>query len=260
MRLRGSSRSSLFSPAAHATPPRPTLPPQTAIKRALQIPVIANGGIETLADAEECLRVTRCDAVMASEGLLADPWMFARGGALSAGAAASKALAPAAEDALPPSSAAGGRGGAQPGPGKDALAARYLDLVTEHLPAVGLSCARAHLFKMLYEALQLPGHEDLRTRLHQATDLAQMREVAAELRDRDWVARVPEADTGAGAGASAPGGTAGWYWRHRTAPDSSEILEEERRVNEMHAAVDEMMGGGCVANMFGGDEGGGGDY
>lgn len=48
------------------------------VKRAVSIPVVANGGVETRADAERLLEATGADAVMSSEGLLEDPSLFDR--------------------------------------------------------------------------------------------------------------------------------------------------------------------------------------
>lgn len=46
------------------------------VRRAVSIPVIANGGVETKDDALRCLDVTGADAVMSAEALLEDPDMF----------------------------------------------------------------------------------------------------------------------------------------------------------------------------------------
>ena len=46
------------------------------IKRALDIPVFANGGCETRQDVLRCLQATQCDGYMAAESLLANPAMF----------------------------------------------------------------------------------------------------------------------------------------------------------------------------------------
>ena len=48
-----------------------------AVKEALDIPVIANGNVRTRADAERCLAVTGCDAVMSATALLSNPRLFA---------------------------------------------------------------------------------------------------------------------------------------------------------------------------------------
>lgn len=48
------------------------------VKDAVSIPVVANGGVETGADAERLLEETGADAVMSSEGLLENPGLFDR--------------------------------------------------------------------------------------------------------------------------------------------------------------------------------------
>jgi tRNA-dihydrouridine synthase B len=47
-----------------------------AIKDAVAIPVVGNGNIFALADAEKMLRVTGVDGVMVSRGALGNPWLF----------------------------------------------------------------------------------------------------------------------------------------------------------------------------------------
>lgn len=46
------------------------------VKNAVSIPVVANGGVETLRDAQQLLEATGADAVMSSEALLEDPALF----------------------------------------------------------------------------------------------------------------------------------------------------------------------------------------
>jgi tRNA-dihydrouridine synthase len=49
-----------------------------AIRREVEIPLIANGGIATRFDAEMCMRVTGADAIMLAETLLEDPAAMGR--------------------------------------------------------------------------------------------------------------------------------------------------------------------------------------
>lgn len=49
-----------------------------AIKRAVEIPVLANGDITTAQGALEVLQATGCDGVMIGRGALGDPWLFER--------------------------------------------------------------------------------------------------------------------------------------------------------------------------------------
>jgi len=47
------------------------------IKEWVRIPVIANGGIFTVQDAEDCLRVSGADGLMIGRGAVIKPWLFA---------------------------------------------------------------------------------------------------------------------------------------------------------------------------------------
>jgi len=51
--------------------------PIAEIKRALTIPVIANGDITTVADVNQVLQTTGADAVMIGRAALENPWIFA---------------------------------------------------------------------------------------------------------------------------------------------------------------------------------------
>jgi tRNA-dihydrouridine synthase len=46
------------------------------VKEALNIPVIANGGLATYDDCMKCLEYTGCDGVMSSESILEYPALF----------------------------------------------------------------------------------------------------------------------------------------------------------------------------------------
>jgi tRNA-dihydrouridine synthase B len=48
-----------------------------AIKGWLRIPVIANGGIFSVQDAEQCLRISNADGLMLGRGAVIKPWLFA---------------------------------------------------------------------------------------------------------------------------------------------------------------------------------------
>jgi tRNA-dihydrouridine synthase len=47
-----------------------------AVKERLTIPVIANGGIFSVEDARQCLRVSRADGLMLGRGAAIRPWLF----------------------------------------------------------------------------------------------------------------------------------------------------------------------------------------
>ena len=63
------------------------------VKRAVSIPVTANGDVFSGADAAHLLRYTGCDLVMIGRGCFGDPWIFSR---------ANAAIAGEEEPALPP--------------------------------------------------------------------------------------------------------------------------------------------------------------
>eukprot|EP00908_Phaeocystis_cordata_P012809 Transcript_23802.p2 GENE.Transcript_23802~~Transcript_23802.p2 ORF type:complete len:578 (-),score=227.81 Transcript_23802:2292-3806(-) len=103
-----------------------------AVKAALSIPVIANGGIERPEDLERCLAATGCDAVMVSEAALENPALFG-------GAPTSRAT-------------------------QLDVTRQYLRLARAHPPRAS-SVVKAHLFKLLYLALQLDALKPMRDKL-----------------------------------------------------------------------------------------------
>lgn len=93
-----------------------------AVKQALHIPVIANGGIATHADVLRCLDYTGCDAVMSSEAILEHPTLFSP----------THPLHPSPPTAL-------------------AAARAYLAACQRHPPPP--TVVKPHLFKLLYRVL-----------------------------------------------------------------------------------------------------------
>jgi len=85
-----------------------------AVRRALGIPIIANGGVYTLADARACIEATGADGVMSAEGLLEDPALFS--------------------------------GLSVP---RENIAQEYLELARQY-PPFSLRPVRGHLFKLLH--------------------------------------------------------------------------------------------------------------
>ena len=127
-----------------------------AVVRAVDIPVIANGGIGSAADAEACLAQTGAAAVMSSEALLENPALFCRNRDPTSGAYLDQ----------------------------DELASRYLDACEAHPPSKGAVMVRAHLFKFLHHGLK--ENPVLRDELLLARTLPEMRAVAARLADTRW--------------------------------------------------------------------------
>ncbi len=56
-----------------------------AVKKAVSVPVLANGDVFSGEDAAHILRYTGCDGVMIGRGCFGDPWLFARANAALSG-------------------------------------------------------------------------------------------------------------------------------------------------------------------------------
>jgi len=112
------------------------------IKEALDIPVIANGGISTFKDVSFALQEAGVDGVMSSESILENPALFA--------------------DKMYD---------------LDDLTQEYFDMVEKYPGECSSGHVKAHLFKILYKGLM--EHIDLRSMLGKARTMEEMKEVAA---------------------------------------------------------------------------------
>ena len=130
-----------------------------AIKEALKIPVILNGGIQSIDDVNRCMKETSVDGVMSSEAILENPALFT--------------------------------GNVDPDSGEyvdqNRLALEYLAMCdkygTEGMGS-GLKCVRAHMFKFLMYGLKT--NQDLCQRMASSKSLEEIRGVVKDLAERGW--------------------------------------------------------------------------
>ena len=67
--VHGRTREQMYSPEVN-------IAEIAAVKAAVGIPVIANGGIFTAEDAIEMFNATKCDGIMLGRGTMGNPWLF----------------------------------------------------------------------------------------------------------------------------------------------------------------------------------------
>ncbi|GMH53734.1 hypothetical protein TrRE_jg9469 [Triparma retinervis] len=171
------------------------------VRKALSIPVIGNGGIEYNSDIKKMLEATNIAGVMSSEGLLENPSLFTP-------QLDDSELAP--RDILDR---------------QIMLAKEYVELAGIHEPvscggAGGHSTVKAHIFKMLYRALDNERFHDLRNRLGDSKcyKLEQTVGIIDEVEER-----LNGMDDGE---ITFPTEEFSWYRRHRQPVNAREPVEE----------------------------------
>lgn len=173
------------------------------VVEALEIPVVANGGIETHSDALRCLAETGAAGVMSSEALLENPKLFTAEGERLFRDEYVKCQLDTAQE--------------------------YLDIVVSHrLPRPLYQVVRSHLFKFLFRFVDAPRNEVERKLLAEG-DFDEMVSVVHTLRER---AAEVGFDTKVAEEKGLLGPTS-WYHRHRDAKAMRRILSTPKPLKKL---------------------------
>ncbi len=133
------------------------------IRSAVNVPVVANGGVGNSDDVNRCFQFTRASGVMSSEAILENPGLFNLEHDKELMGNFALAQLSIVEDYV-----------------------RLVDIFSQNLVyGPGLSSpAKAHLFKMLYRFLSIPANYDLRDRLGRAKSHSDSGSIFQELKGR----------------------------------------------------------------------------
>lgn len=136
------------------------------VKRAVRIPVIANGDMHTLADIRQALALSKADGVMVGRGCYGRPWFAGR---------AAAAIENNATEIVPPALAEI----------KHMVLAHYEDLLAHYGTYHGVRKARKHLGWYVQQALGAgAGAKHWRQQLCREEEARQVRKKIAEFYDR----------------------------------------------------------------------------
>ena len=122
-----------------------------AIRKAVNVPVFANGNIQYFDDVARCIQQTGVQGVMSAEGNLHNPAIFH-----------------AEFDGNPPT--------------VWDMTLEYLELVNTY--PCPLSYARGHVFKMLHHVLQIPSNFDIRQIIARGQNISEFRDATLEVKSR----------------------------------------------------------------------------
>jgi tRNA-dihydrouridine synthase B len=151
-----------------------------SVKRALEIPVIGNGGVTEPEDAVAMLRETGCDAVMIARAAMGNPWIFSRTAALLR------------------------TGDMDPPPSIQQKLEAFLKHARELVGLKGeLRAVRYMRKQACWYAKGFPGSSSLRRRVNGCTSLAELREAVSEML-RGYDTTVKESPSGGVTGAPRP--------------------------------------------------------
>jgi tRNA-dihydrouridine synthase len=180
-----------------------------------QIPIFANGGIETYEDVEACLRMTNADGIMSSESLLEYPPIFYK------------------IPQVPTRTI-----------GRLQLTQEYLQLARQYPPhhggqGSGLKCMRTHVHRFLHADLQ----HDIHTRqiLISVATMEELQHAVNQLQTEHEEQGHEVQDE-----------YLSWYLRHRQDPEViKELMERNKQVvgHELQEDAAE-----CFGSLFGDDE------